>query len=88
MLRILTIWFIKGGYPPLLLSVVKMDYKDMWLTLKVMLNEEQDLTFNRLQESVKCRDYSECIKLDTKYDVYEYILKTMRTIEKRLNETE
>ena len=65
-----------------------MDYKDMWLTLKVMLNDEQDLAFNRVQESVKCRDYSDCIKFDTRYDVYEYVLKTMRTIEKRLDKTE
>lgn len=65
-----------------------MDYEEMWFALKVMINDEMDLSFNRLQESIKCRDYSECIKLDTKYDVYENVLKTMRTIEKRLNKTE
>ena len=60
----------------------------MWFALKVMINDEMDLSFNRLQESIKCRDYSECIKLDTKYDVYENILKMMRTIERKLNKTE
>ena len=65
-----------------------MDYKDMWTTLKVMLNDEMDLSFKVLEESIKCRDYSECIKFDTRYDAYDYVLKTMRVIEKKLDKTE
>ena len=60
----------------------------MWTTLKVMLNDEMDLSFKVLEESFKCRDYSECIKFDTRYDAYDYVLKTMRVIEKKLDKTE
>ena len=60
----------------------------MWTTLKVMLNDEMDLSFKVLEESIKCRDYSECIKFDTRYDAYDYVLKTMRVIEKKLDKTE
>ena len=58
-----------------------MDYKDMWITLKTMISDEWDISADRLNESIKCRAYSDCIKYDTKMDVLEYVIKTMRTIQ-------
>ena len=59
-----------------------MDYEKMWRTLKAVISDDWDTTIDRLADSYKCKAYSDCIRYDVKADTLQYVISTMRTIEK------